>query len=84
MKDGPQVLDNYKGKGVGKTLYRIAEGYFKLRIMPDGKPTEDGKRFRESYEKKYGSWKNEFEPTESDSQLPVAEEVEYKKNSFVR
>ena len=82
-RSGPQVLEAYKRKGIGTILYRIAEMHFRLRIMPDGNPSEEGKRFRERYEKRYGSWEHHFADAASDRDVPTPEQVPFKKDSFI-
>jgi hypothetical protein len=83
MRKGIQVKEEFRGQKVSPrishTIYRVAECHFRLRIMPDGKTTEDGKRFRKNYERIYGSWKNEFEEKSSDCLLPPAKHISMRK-----
>jgi hypothetical protein len=83
MRSGPQVLSKYKGKGIGSAMYRLAEKHFRLRVMPDGKASEEGRNFRQSYERKYGPWGNDFAEDIGDPNLPTPEFVPFKKDSFI-
>jgi hypothetical protein len=82
-RKGIFVKEEYRDKKVkpriSHTIYRLAEHYFRQRIMPDGKATQAGKRFREGYEKIYESWENPFEEMESDILLPAVEHIPMRK-----
>lgn len=84
MGDGPQVLTLFKRRGIGTTMYRLAENHFCLRIMPDGKSSIAGQEFRKRYEQKFGSWKQKYSRCSDDVSLPKPVLVGDLTNGFIR
>jgi hypothetical protein len=73
MRSGPQVRRAYRRTGIASNMYRLAECFFGLRVMPDGKASEEGAKFRDGYHRKYTSWENDYKQEEIDSNLPEVE-----------
>ena len=67
---GVYVVPSYRRQGIAFKMYRLAECFYSLRVISDGKPTADGKKLRESYEAKYSPAVDGFISVTDDVDLP--------------